>query len=108
MKVSVSGKVLSTAACLMLALATPALCVAGDTIKFGIAGPHSGDLASYGIPSANAAKLVIDKVNANGGINGKKIEILQEDDVCKPEIATNTATKLVSSGVEVVLGHICS
>lgn len=108
MKVSVSGKFLSTAACLMLALAAPSLSVAGDTIKFGIAGPHSGDLASYGIPSANAAKLVIDKVNANGGINGKKIEILQEDDVCKPEIATNTATKLVSSGVEVVLGHICS
>ena len=108
MKFTVSGKFLSTAACVMLALSAPALSMAGDTIKFGIAGPHSGDLASYGLPSAAAAKLVIDKVNANGGINGKKIEILQEDDVCKPEIATNTATKLVSSGVEVVLGHICS
>ena len=79
-----------------------------DTIKFGVAGPHSGDLASYGLPSVNAAKLVIDKVNANGGINGKQIEMLIEDDVCKPEISTNTATKLVSQGVEVVLGHICS
>jgi branched-chain amino acid transport system substrate-binding protein len=108
MKFNVNGKFLSTAACVMLALSTPAMGVAGDTIKFGIAGPHSGDLASYGLPSANAAKLVIEKVNANGGINGKKIEILQEDDVCKPEISTNTATKLVSSGVEVVLGHICS
>ena len=48
------------------------------------------------------------KVNAKGGINGKKIEMLIEDDVCKPEIATNTATKLVSEGVQVVLGHICS
>ncbi len=108
MKFTASGKFLSTAACVMLALSAPALSVAGDTIKFGIAGPHSGDLASYGLPSAAAAKLVIDKVNANGGIKGKKIEILKEDDVCKPEIATNTATKLVSSGVEVVLGHICS
>lgn len=108
MKFTVSGKILSTAACVMLALSAPALGVAGDTIKFGIAGPHSGDLAPYGLPSVNAAKLVIEKVNANGGIKGKKIEILQEDDVCKPEISTNTATKLVSSGVEVVLGHICS
>jgi branched-chain amino acid transport system substrate-binding protein len=108
MKFTVSGKILSTAAGVMLALSAPALGVAGDTIKFGVAGPHSGDLASYGLPSANAAKLVIDKVNANGGINGKKIEIMQEDDVCKPEISTNTATKLVSNGVEVVLGHICS
>ncbi len=108
MKFTVSGKLFSTTACLMFALSAPALSFAGDTIKFGIAGPHSGDLASYGLPSAAAAKLVIDKFNANGGIKGKKIEILQEDDVCKPEIATNTATKLVSSGVEVVLGHICS
>ena len=34
--------------------------------------------------------------------------MLVEDDVCKAEIATNTATKLVSDGAEVVLGHICS
>ncbi len=108
MKVSLSGKFLSTAACAIFALSIPAIGSAGDTIKFGVAGPHSGDLASYGLPSINAAKLVIDKVNANGGINGKKIEMLVEDDVCKPEIATNTATKLVSDGVDVVLGHICS
>lgn len=108
MRFNLSGKMLSTAACVLLALSAPALGVAGDTIKFGVAGPHSGDLASYGLPSVNAAKIVIDKVNANGGINGKQIEMLVEDDVCKPEISTNTATKLVSDGVEVVLGHICS
>ena len=108
MKLTLSGKLLSTAACVLMALSAPAMGVAGDTIKFGVAGPHSGDLASYGLPTVNAAKLVIDKVNANGGINGKKVEMLVEDDVCKPEIATNTATKLVSDGAEVVLGHICS
>ena len=108
MKLTLSGKFLSTAACVLMALSAPAMGVAGDTIKFGVAGPHSGDLASYGLPTVNAAKLVIDKVNANGGINGKQVEMLVEDDVCKPEIATNTATKLVSDGAEVVLGHICS
>jgi branched-chain amino acid transport system substrate-binding protein len=82
--------------------------MAGDTIKIGIAGAHSGDLASYGLPTVNAAKLVVDEVNAHGGINGKQIGLLVEDDICKPEIATNTATKLVSEGVQVVLGHICS
>jgi branched-chain amino acid transport system substrate-binding protein len=79
-----------------------------DTIKLGVAGPHSGDLASYGIPTIKAAELVVKEVNAKGGIDGKKVELLIEDDVCKPEIATNTATKLVSDGVDVVLGHICS
>ncbi len=78
------------------------------TIKLGVAGPHSGDLASYGIPSIRAAELVVRDLNAKRGILGREIKLLVEDDVCKPEIATNTATKLVSQGVHVVLGHICS
>ncbi|WP_419174780.1 branched-chain amino acid ABC transporter substrate-binding protein [Desulfosediminicola sp.] len=101
-------KVFVAATAICVALSAPLMVSANDTIKFGVAGAHSGDLASYGLPSVNAAKLVIDKVNANGGINGKQIELLVEDDVCKPEVATNTATKLVSDGVDVVLGHICS
>src|SRR5210317_1250568 len=108
MKLNLSKKLIAATAGLMLIAAAPVAGFAGDTIKFGVAGPHSGDLASYGLPSVNAAKIVIDKVNANGGINGKMVEILVEDDVCKPEISTNTATKLVADGVEVVLGHICS
>ncbi len=77
-------------------------------VKLGVAGPHSGDLASYGLPTVNAAKLVVREINAKGGILGQKVELLVEDDLCKPEMATNTATKLVSSNVDVVLGHICS
>ncbi len=82
--------------------------LAADTIKLGVAGPHSGDLASYGIPTVKAAELVVKEVNAKGGVLGKKVELLVEDDVCKPEVATNTATKLLSNKVDVVLGHICS
>lgn len=89
-----------------IALSFPAL--AADTIKIGVAGAHSGDLASYGLPTVKAAELVVNDINAKGGINGKKVELLVEDDVCKPEVATNTATKLVSQGVHIVLGHICS
>jgi branched-chain amino acid transport system substrate-binding protein len=81
---------------------------AADTIKLGVAGPHSGDLASYGIPTVKAAELVVKEVNAKGGVLGKKVELLVEDDVCKPEVAINTATKLLSNKVDVVLGHICS
>lgn len=87
-------------------LCSPAL--AADTIKMGVAGPHSGDLASYGLPTVNAAKLVVADFNAKGGVLGKQVELVIEDDVCKPEVATSTATKLVGDGVAVVLGHICS
>jgi branched-chain amino acid transport system substrate-binding protein len=78
------------------------------SIKIGVAGAHSGDLASYGLPTLKAAQLVIKDVNAQGGVNGIPIELIVEDDACKPEIATNAATKLISSGVKAVIGHICS
>lgn len=95
-----------SALCLAFALAGPA--PAADTIKIGVAGAHSGDLASYGLPTVKAVELVVKDVNARGGVLGKKIELLVEDDVCKPEVATNTATKLVSNKADVVIGHICS
>ncbi len=82
--------------------------IAADTIKIGIAGAHSGDLASYGLPIVKAAKLLVEDVNAKGGILGKQVEVIAEDDVCKPEVATNTATKLATAGVTVVVGHVCS
>jgi len=97
---------LIAAAAMAAAMTTGAL--AADTIKIGVAGAHSGDLASYGLPTVKAAELVVNDINARGGINGAKVELLVEDDVCKPEVATNTATKLVSEGVNVVIGHICS
>ncbi len=81
---------------------------AADTIKIGIAGAHSGDLASYGLPTVKAAQLVIKDINAQGGIAGRKVELVIEDDACKPEMATNVATKLVSAKVDAVIGHICS
>ena len=79
-----------------------------EPIKLGVAGAHSGDLASYGIPSVRAAEFVVKQRNASNGINGRKIELLVEDDACKPEVATNTATKLVTDGANLVMGHICS
>ena len=79
-----------------------------ETIKIGVAGAHSGELASYGQPTLNAMTLVAEEYNAKGGILGKQIEIVAQDDQCKPEIATNAATRLISDGVDAVVGHICS
>ena len=89
-----------------VAMAAPAM--AAEPIKIGVAGAHSGDLASYGVPSLNAAKVVIAEVNANGGVLGRQLELVAQDDQCKPELATNAATKLISEKVSVVMGHICS
>ncbi len=82
--------------------------VAAEAIKLGVAGAHSGDLASYGLPTVKAAEMVVKEINAKGGVLGRPVELLVEDDVCKPEVATNTAAKLVSQKVHAVIGHICS
>ena len=81
---------------------------AAETIKMGVPGSHSGDLAGYGVPALNAAKLVVAKVNAEGGISGKMVEILAQDDQCKPELSTNAATKLIADGAQIIMGHTCS
>ncbi len=88
--------------------ALPAQAASGKVIKIGVAGAHSGDVASYGVPSLNAAKVVVADYNARGGILGSQLEVVAQDDQCKPELATNAATKLVSDKVNVVMGHICS
>lgn len=96
------------ACCIALLAASVPASAAGEPIRLGVAGPQSGDLASYGIPSARAAALVVKEVNAKGGVLGRQVQLIVEDDVCKPEIAANTAGKLVSDKVHVVLGHVCS
>jgi branched-chain amino acid transport system substrate-binding protein len=77
-------------------------------IKIGVAGPHTGDLASYGIPSIKAAELVVKDWNSKGGVLGRQIELVIEDDVCDAGTASNVAAKLIGEGVVAVLGHICS
>lgn len=81
---------------------------ANDTIKIGVPGAHSGELASYGLPTLNAVNLVVDDINAKGGIDGKQVEVIAFDEGCKAEIATNAATKLISDGVVGIIGHTCS
>jgi branched-chain amino acid transport system substrate-binding protein len=93
---------------LAVMMAVSSVASAADTIKIGVAGAHSGDLASYGIPTLKAAQIVAEQINADGGLLGKKVEIIAADDVCKPEVAVNSANKLISEDVIFVIGHICS
>lgn len=93
---------------LVLAFSSCNKAMGSKEIVIGVAGAHSGDLASYGLPTVNAVKIVAEEINAAGGIDGKMIRLVIEDDQCKPEVATNTATKLVGDEVVAVIGHICS
>ena len=52
----------------------------GETIKVGVMGPLSGNVSVYGQAVVNGATLYLRHHNADGGINGRQIEILTEDE----------------------------
>ena len=93
---------------LFLFLASPWVINAAEPIKIGVAGSFSGDLAPYGIPAKHAVELAAEELNQAGGLLGRQVLVIAQDDVCKPETATNVAAKLIDQGVVAVIGHICS
>jgi branched-chain amino acid transport system substrate-binding protein len=85
-------------------LATAALSVAGfvagpakaeETIKVGTLYSYSGVFATIGLPESDVVKILVDKYNAAGGINGRRIELIQLDDKSNPTEAARGATKLI-------------
>jgi len=65
-------------------------------VKIGIVSHLSGDFASYGIPMKNAVQLAIEQMNEQDGINGKKIELVIEDDNSDSDAAATAMNKLVN------------
>ncbi|MDR2724873.1 MAG: branched-chain amino acid ABC transporter substrate-binding protein [Candidatus Adiutrix sp.] len=79
-----------------------------EPFRMGYGGALLGDLAAYGKSGFYGLEYAVLKTNAAGGLAGRQIEIIQEDDGCDPALAATAATKLAGSGVKVVLGHTCS
>ena len=81
----------------------------GDTIKIGEFASLTGATASFGTASHNGAIMVIDAANAAGGVLGKKIALITEDDQSKPGEAATAVRKLISRHrVVALIGEIAS
>ena len=85
-------------------MATPAFA----QIKIGSAGPMTGQYAAFGEQLQRGAEMAVEDINAAGGVNGQKLELLIGDDACDPKQATAVANKMVSDKVVFVAGHFCS
>src|SRR3989441_9725581 len=78
-------------------------------IKVGEYGSLTGSTATFGVSSKNGIELFVDNLNASGGIGGKKVHVLVEDDQSKPEEAATAVNKLIAQdGVVAVLGEVAS
>jgi branched-chain amino acid transport system substrate-binding protein len=68
----------------------------GDTVAIGAVFPLSGSVAFYGTESRDGAQLAIDEINAAGGLLGKKLTLLSEDDEGDAAKSLNAFTKLTT------------
>jgi branched-chain amino acid transport system substrate-binding protein len=82
--------------------------VASAQVKIGVAGPMTGPNAAFGAQLKNGAEMAAADINAKGGINGQKIEIVIGDDASDPKQGVSVANKFVGDGVKFVVGHFNS
>ncbi|MEX1217734.1 MAG: branched-chain amino acid ABC transporter substrate-binding protein [Acidimicrobiales bacterium] len=75
-----------------------------DTIRIGLEAPITGSLSELGQGMLNGAEQAAEQVNANGGIGGKKIEIIAIDDKGDPDAGVAAANKAVKAGLQAVVG----
>ena len=80
----------------------------GGVIKVGITGPFTGPYADPGSAIRNAGMLAIEDINASGGINGRQLQAVPEDDACDAQQGTQAAEKLLTEGIIAIVGGYCS
>ena len=81
----------------------------GGGLKLGALLPATGDLSSIGQPMLEVLPLLVDQVNACGGVNGAPVELVTADDQTDPTAGAEGMTKLVEvDGVAGVVGSFAS
>lgn len=80
-----------------------------ETIKIGSILPLTGEIANIGISTQNSIQMAVDEINAQGGINGKKIEVIFEDGKCNAKDSADAGNKLINvDNIQVIIGGLCS
>ena len=70
--------------------------ITDSEITIGLFAPMSGPLAAFGLDALQAAKMWYEEANKKGGIHGRKIKVLAEDDKCNPNEVVAVVKKLVT------------
>lgn len=109
-------KILAVLVALTLVVTCFAACGGNDkpkensnTIKIGVSGPLTGGAAQYGNAVVNAAKLAVEEINAAGGVNGTKLELVSADDEADSgDKAVSAYNSLKDQGMQIFLGTVTS
>lgn len=79
-----------------------------DTVKLGVITPQTGPVSIYGKANENGIKLAAKEINEEGGIDGKKIELIIMDDKGELTEAVTSYNKLLEENVDLVIGAFTS
>ena len=104
-----SKRLLAVAAAMTIATMVTGGALAADGIKVGVLLPLTGAQAKFGEIEKRSYEMAAEEINAKGGVNGKKIELLFEDDTGKPDVGRSGVEKLISrEKVSVITGGYSS
>jgi branched-chain amino acid transport system substrate-binding protein len=82
---------------------------AGEPVRIGVIQPLTGPVAYDGTIYVNTLKMIVEDMNAKGGVLGRPIQLVVEDGACVPAQSVNAAEKLiVRDKVPVLIGAYCS
>jgi branched-chain amino acid transport system substrate-binding protein len=90
-------------AVLSLSLALSSGGLAQETLKIGAPQPMTGPDAPFGDKFQKAYSMAVEEINAKGGVNGRKIEVIIEDHQAKNPLAATVAEKLITQNQVLVL-----
>ena len=81
---------------------------AQSEISIAVAGPMTGEYASFGAQFKAGAEAAVADINKAGGVLGKQLKLEVGDDACDPKQARSVAEQLAAKNVVFVAGHYCS
>jgi branched-chain amino acid transport system substrate-binding protein len=79
-----------------------------QNIPIAVVGPITGSNAALGEQMKRGAEMAVADINAKGGVLGKKLDLIEQDDACDPKQAVAAANSVVGKKVVFVAGHYCS
>lgn len=79
-----------------------------NPIKIGFAATLSGINSELGVSGRNGATLALNRINENGGINGRPLELISKDDQNDVDIALDIDNAFFNEGIHLIIGHMTS
>ncbi len=95
-------------AVILLVIAVLLGCAESDPIKVGFSGQLTGIYSDLGVQGRNGAQLAVDKLNENGGVDGRMLELIVKNDKNSVKGAIEADKQLIQSGVVAIIGHMTS